>query len=200
MMMGGLRSAMVRRTVFNPQPVFTETYAGAQIAGNAGNIFTVNINQIPQIAQYSGLYNQYRIISAKVMILPEFNSFEGAAIPALVGTSMPRIAYAIQDTPLAAAPLNEAQVLQDNGARVRTLKDKLVIRFRPKPERTNSAGGVEVVERPKTNPFLSFAQAGQVDPTHYGVHYWISSQLGGTGHVPNFSVYYKVTFQLRDPK
>lgn len=197
--MGGLRSAMIRRTVFNPQPIFTETYQGTQIAGNAGNIFTVNINQVPQLAQYSGLYNQYRIISAKVMLLPEFNSFDGAIGAGLTGTSMPRIAYSIQDTPALAAPLNEAAVLSDNGARVRTLKDKLVIRFRPQPERLTQAGGVEVIER-KSNSFLTFAQAGQVDPPHYGVHYWISSQLGGTAHPPNFSVYYKLTFQLRDPK
>lgn len=199
MMMVPRGVARIRRTAFNPLPTFTETYFGGQIAGNAGGNFTVNMNLLPQYLQYAGLYNQYKILAAKVMILPEFSSFEGAAVPALNGTSMPRLVYAVNDTPALAAPLNEAEVLQDNGCRIRTLKDKIVIRFKPHPERLTQAGGVEVVER-KSNPFLSFAQAGQIDPVHYGVSYWISSQLGGTAHPPNFSIYYKLTFQLRDPK
>lgn len=191
------RPRQFRRAVFNPMPTFTETYIDTRIQANAGGQFTTRINKLPQVGQYSGLYNQYKIASVKVMILPTFTDFDGTSTTG-PGHTAPRLVYAINDTPNTPAPTLENQVLTDNGCRILTLDKKVVIRFKPVPERTTSAGGVE--ERAKSSPWLSFAKAGQVDPTHWGVDYFITADnLGGDTPI-FFDVYYKVTFQLRDPK
>lgn len=178
-------------------PTFTETYADTRIAGNLGGQFTTVINKLPQVSQYSGLYNQYKILSCKVMILPTYTSFGGEST-AGPGHTAPRLVYAINDTPNTPAPTAEAQVLTDNGCRIRTLDKKTVIRFTPAPERTSSATGVEI--REAKSAWLSFAKPGQVDPTHWGIDYFITADnIGGVSPIL-FDVYYKVTFQLRDPK
>jgi len=180
-------------------PTFTETYAAPRISVNAGGQFTTAINLLPQVGQYSGLYQQYKIIAMKVMILPQFTDYEGNAGIPLVGASAPRLVYVVNDTPNGPAPVSEAAVLTDNGCRIITLNKKTVIRCKPVPERVTSPTGVEM--RDRVSPWLSFAKPGQVDPTHWGIDYFISGDLagGGTGN-PKFDIYYKITFQLRDPK
>lgn len=187
----------LRRT-FNPSPSFTETFKVADINVNAGDVFRVAIDQLPQLAQYAGLYNQYKINSLKVMIYPQYNSFDGVQAAGVTGTTMPRIAYAINDTPDVAAPTTENDLLSDNGVRVRTLKDKLTIRCVPKPQRPNATLGVEVIDQ--KSPFFTFATAGQTNPVYSGISYWISADTLVGFTPPRFDVYYKVTFTLRDPK
>lgn len=184
------------RSVFNPSPTFTETFAVSSIQGNTGGVFRVNIAQLPQVAQYSGLYNQYKINSLKVMIVPDYNSFEGAQVQ--TGPGMGRIAFAINDTPDVAAPANESDILSDNGVRIRTITDKLAIRCSPKPQRPNAGLGVEVIDQ--RSPFFTFAGAGQTNPVYSGISYWLSNVNVGGGDALRFNVYYKVTFTLRDPK
>jgi len=183
---------------FNPSPTFIETFPAGSISINAGNVFRVNIGQLPQLAQYQALYNQYKINSLKVMLLPQYNSYDGIQGPGATGTTMPRIAYAINNTPDVPVPVSEADLLSDNGARIRTFKDKLVMRCNPKPQRPNAALGVEVVD--VKSPFFTFAGAGQTNPVYSGISYWISADtlLGFTP--PVFDVFYKVSFTLRDPK
>lgn len=185
----------LRRT-FNPQPTFTETFAMPTIVGNTGGVFRVQINNIPQLAQYSALYNQYKINTLKVMILPDYNSYDGSQ--PLGGTTLPRISYAINDTPDVTAPLSEADVLSDNGVRVRSMSTKLTIRCNPKPQRPNATLGVEVIDA--KSPFFTFATPGQTNPIYTGISYWIAHATAGGQPAANFQVYYKVTFTLRDPK
>lgn len=191
---------VVRRKVmrgFNPNPMFTETFVAGTVAGNSGGIFNVSINQMPQVTQYSALYNQYKITSLKVMLVPDLNSFDGTQT--LNGAGMPRIAYAINDTPDDPPPVTENDILSDNGCRIRTLTSKLAIRCSPKPQRPNASLGVEVIDT-RSSPYFTFAQAGQTNPVYSGIAYWISQILSGGAVVNRFHVYYKVTFMLRDPK
>lgn len=178
-------------------PTFTETYADTRIQANAGGQFTTRINKLPQVGQYSGLYNQYKILSVKVMLLPTYTSFGGEST-AGPGHTAPRLVYAINNTPNTPAPTLESQILTDNGCRIRTLDKKTVIRFVPAPERTTSMNGVEV--REAKSAWLSFAKVGQTDPTHWGVDYFITADNLGGDTPLFFDVYYKVTFMLRDPK
>jgi len=197
----GRRAAVVKRkirSIYNPSPTFTETFKVSDITLNTGSVFRVRIDQIPQLAQYSALYNQYKINSLKVMILPQYNSFDGVQAGGSTGITMPRIAFAINNTPDVVAPATENDLLSDNGVRIRTLKDKMTLRCLPKPQRPNQAGGVEVIDA--TSPFFTFAGAGQTNPTYSGISYWISGDTLLGFAPPQFDIYYKVTFTLRDPK
>lgn len=209
---GGLRRAGYKRraiyrsiATINPTPTFTETYFVPQaptILGNAGGNFSVSISQVPQIAQYSNLYRQYRINWVKVMLFPELSGdsvdVNSIYMQNAVGgnaAGKPRIAYAINDTPNLPVPLAESDVLTDNGCKVKTLGSKWSVSFKPCVDATVSAAGVGV--RQRLQPWLSFAAAGQVDPQHYGVSYWIT-HYQAAGAVQTFRVYYKVNFSLRD--
>ena len=70
---------VVRRRVLNPRPTFVETFKSSDpivlTPGNgAGKAFKVRITDIPQIANYTNLYTQYRINWFKVMLVPKFNT------------------------------------------------------------------------------------------------------------------------------
>jgi len=187
----------------NPTPVFTETYTLTSLAPNAGGVFRFSMDQIPQLAQYSGLYQKYRILRASVHLLPEYNSFEQNAAENNAALSrsyfgLSRVAWATNDTPNTAAPANETSVLQDNGARVKALSTGGIrMSCRPVPS-TNDSNNVAMTFSKK---YINFNNSGPNAP-HSGIAYWLTQQVTGAAPaaVNVAIVYVKLTFQLADPR
>lgn len=202
----GMKRQIVRRA-FNPSPVFTESYVdSAHLTVNNGFLLTTDIGKIPQIAQYSALYTKYKILSAKWMLMPYYSggSADQNAVSYNNSQGQPfsadaRVVYAIQDSPNQVAPASENIVLEDNGCRIRMVKNKLAIRCRPVPDLQLQNG---IFETQRTSPFINFdTTGGSPPPRHYGVVGWISQPTSGS-HVmaQQYVVYCKITFQLKDPR
>jgi len=205
---GAMGGIVRRRRLYNPTPTFTETYKSGLVTANTGGQFTARISDIPQIADYLALYNQYRINWIKVMLIPDFgsadpNTYSQNFVGGIPSVANARIAWAINDTPNLPNPVSEADVLTDNGAKIKTLTNKWQQSFKPRPDKfTGTAvGGSGVAVREKFNQWLSFAEPAfpANNPIHRGVSYWISA-LSATGGDQAYHVYYKVNFSLRDPK
>lgn len=205
----GVRRRMAR---FNPTPTFVETFSKSAIvipggAGGIGGVFAARITDIPQIAQYANLYKQYRINWIKVMIIPDYNynasDRNAAQYNATIPTGyvgMSRIAWAVNDSPALVAPANEAQLLEDNGCKVRSVGTKWAQSFKPVPDvSTVSNTGGNIAVRQKYKQFFNFdtVTTGN-NPLHYGVSYWLTHLNPGLD--VGYNVYYKVSFSLRDPQ
>lgn len=196
----------IMRRVVNPSPTFTETYYAGLIQTNVGGQFNARISDIPQIADYTNLYNQYRINWMKIMVLPDFvgsdpNTYAQNFVGGVPAVANARIAYVINDTPNLPAPVNEADVLTDNGSRIKMLTNKFTVSFRPRPDKftADAIGGAGVAVREKNRSWLSFADIAGNNPVHRGVNYWISALAAGGG-AQAYQVYVKINFSLRDPK
>lgn len=193
---------MVRRVVMRT-PTFTETVQAVGPVSNTGGVFAVRMDDIPQLPQYQALYRQYRINWVKVILVPILNSYEGNQNPTLVGQALPRICYAINDTPQVVPPVNEQTLLEDNGCKIKTLVTKWSCSFRPTPNlEVADAGnpGSLIPLRLQKRPWLNFASQGNLNPLHYGISYFISQSLGAGAAPGTFGAYYKINFSLRDPQ
>jgi len=187
----------------NPQPVFTETYTFPSLLSGAGGVFKFSMDQIPQLTQYSNLYQKYRILKASIHLLPEFNSFdqnqaENNAALSRTYYGLSRVAWSVNDTPNITGPANELAVLQDNGARIKTLMGNGVrMSCRPVPN-VSDANGVEMTFKRK---YINFEASGPNVP-HSGISYWISQLVSSVdGSTNNVAIcYVKLTFQLADPR
>lgn len=186
----------------NPAPVFTETYTLTSLTPNAGGVFKFSMDQVPQLAQYTNLYQKYRILRASIHLLPEFNSFDQNQAENNVALSrssfgLSRIAWSINDTPNVAGPVNELAVLQDNGSRVRAIGTNGVrMSCRPVPN-VSDATGVEMTFK---NKYINF-EASAPNAAHTGISYWLTQLATGTPGTENVAiVYVKLTFQLADPR
>jgi len=206
--------ARLFRALANPQPTFTETFRPSPntIQPNVGQLFTGNIGGLPQYAQYTNLYNQYRINWVKVMLIPDFNTAAAdentalfnATVPGTPAVGMARIVWAIQNTPLvnpaAGIPANEAVVLQDNGCKISTLATKWSCSFKPVVATQITSGtGVTSLAKMRMKPFLNFTGNPLTETIHYGVQAFITQAVSLAPPV-NYNVYYKINFTLRDPK
>lgn len=198
---GMKRRAYRRRT---PIHTFTELFEAGTVQVGTGGTWKVAFNSLPQASQYSNLFKQFCIKRFQVMLLPTFNSND----PSLVvsGTEMPRLAYAINDSPMLQDPINELSVLTSNGAKVITAGHKTTITCVPKPDIYSAALGkpdpVPVATRWRGNVWLN-TDAAEVgfsgtSVQHSGISYWLS---GGPLSIPytQYNVYYKLTVALRDP-
>lgn len=203
----------LRRRVLNPTPTFVETFAKSAITITAGNggiggVFASRITDVPQLAQYSNLYKQYRINWIKVMLIPDYNynsvDRNAAQYNATIPTGyvgMSRIAYAINDSPALVNPANENAVLEDNGCKIKTIGAKWSQSFKPVPDvgalATGAANPVGARQRFKQWFNFDTVTTGN-NPLHYGISYWITHLNPGLD--VNYNVYYKVNFSLRDPQ
>lgn len=187
----------IRPSMMSRLPTVTETFTRtAPVTSNLGGVFKIAIDEIPQLAQYTNLYRQYRINWVKFMLVPNYNSFDGTgAAPGVV--AMSRIAWAINDTPRVVPPISESDVLEDNGSKVRTLASTWSASCKPVADVSlSTATGLVPVKASRR--FYNFLPAGQ-NPDHGGISYWITT-AAASGSFSQFNVYVKVNFSLRDPQ
>lgn len=195
---------MYRKKRMNPVPTFTETYTIPVIntgtTGTAAGLLATAMDQIPQWTDYQALYNQYCIRSAQFIIMPEYDQYDSnnSATATTAAVTAPRLVYAINDSAQQVAPTSEVQVLQDNGAKIRTLDRPIKIRCRPVAQvaTTDSNGNPQFETR--RSRWLSFQNAGTA---HSGVAWALTQTIPNSVlGLPAMKVYVKVTFSLRDPK
>lgn len=189
-----------RARVIARVPSFTETISAGTVAGNSGGVFTASIDLLPQLAQYSNLYRQYKLNWVKVMLIPNFSEADSSQF--LSQSGLPRIAWAVNTTPGVAVPASEAQLLEDNGSKIRPITTQWSASFKPTPNIAvaDIVGGGAIPTRMPRNTFLNFLPAGTPNPEHYGISYWLSNISAGGAPGLRFNVYYKVNFSLRDPQ
>lgn len=192
----------------NPQPIFTESYlltdGTAQpytLAPNAGGVLTVNMDNLPQLAQYSALYQKYRILKAKFICIPTWNTASAdanserpAGAQQYVGLS--RVVYAVNNSPNLTVPVNETEVLTDNGCKIVSGSPKLVMHCRPTPQTEDSVGNRFSMR----GRYINFENAGNAP--HYGITWFHTQPVFpvGQGFGTPYLVYVKLTFQLGDPR
>jgi len=202
-----------RTLQFNPRPIFTETYRMGtadplrpyyQLDSNAGGILTANIGQMPQLAQYSALYTKYKILRVRFILLPQYNTEASDGNAAIFNQSTPisnfgmgRIVTAVNNSPQQINPINENDVLEDNGCLIHSGKSKIVLGCKPVPNLLD-ANNVALSER---NKFINFNNPVAPEVDHYGIRWWYTLPTSTTNpvNIPYF-VYCKLTFQLSDPR
>lgn len=193
----GLGKFMMKKRLLRKFPTFTETYKLSNaLAPNVGGIFSSAISDLNavQYNSYQALYRQYRINWVKFTVIPTFNSYDPNAatvVPAQF-QAMPRMAWVVNDTPGLAPPATEAELLEDNGAKIKALVTKWSQSCKPVPDQTTGA----VQMRRAYAPWLNFTNAAE--PRHYGVSYYLTQNLAPGVHI-TYDVFVKINFSLRDP-
>lgn len=204
-----------RARMFNPQPIFTETFDAGSVGmlyspptatNTYAGLLTMTISSVPQISQYRNLYQKYRILKAVWLFVPRWGSCDPNTAQAGIASnptywSQTRIVYAINDTPAQSVPSSESAVLQDNGCKIRTMNSMLKISHRPVPDLKDSNGAQLSLKQ----KYINFATGAQPDVNHYGVSYFLtcpdySASSGTTIVPPRWDVFCKLTFQLADPR
>lgn len=219
-----LRAA--RRVNTNSSQVFTETFkastecygvnAQGEVAipattSGVGVKLLAQMNRVPQVQQYGNLYQSYKILRVKFLVVPKWTgeAYNEASIGTGAGlgiTETPRFAYAINDNDQSlAAPLNELSVLQNNGCKVRLFNKPVSITIRPKPMLE------QVVNQPLVGTsFVNTYQKGgqwiEFDGTgttvqHIGIDGFFSAQNNlVNGFINLADIYVSVSFVCRDPR
>jgi len=196
-----------RRMMFNPQPTFTETYNYGTLQANAGFLLTANVDSLPQLAQYTGLYQQYRITRCQFILMPNwtggtdqnqaiFNAASGPVVPpGLSSAGTLRMVSVIDSSPDQSVPVSENAVLQENGCKIRFVDKMAKLVCVPVPD-LKDANGNQLTLRNKFQNFTS------PNIAHYGIRGWLSQpfSVGTSANAMIVTVYAKLTFQLREPR
>lgn len=185
-------------------PTFTETVALATIntgtTGTYAELLKVSMDMIPQYTDYQNLYNQFCIRSAQFILMPEYDQYDAnnSSAAAVAAVTAPRFVYAINDSAQQATPTTEADVLSNNGCKIRMLDKPFRIRCSPVAQVGLTDSNANLVYESKRNRWLSF---GVASTAHVGVAYALTQTNPNTTlALPGVKVYAKITFSLRDPK
>lgn len=196
---------------YNPRPVFTETCrlsvvdtsppVNYQMNSNSTGQLRVQMDMLPQLAQYSALYQKYRILKVTYLCLGTFNTQASdvnvaqSNISTAVSYGMGRIAHVIQSSPSVPLPTSEQSVLTCNGVKVISARPKFTITHRPVPNILDANGN----EISMKSPYLQFVSAGFNIP-HGAVNWSYILPSSNPAFDPLYAVYAKITFQLSDPR
>lgn len=199
--MGAARMRLGWRS--RPTPVFTESFVGPTINyGGAGvnaqvQLIQNNLGQIPQVADYTALYNQYQIKRVTAIFVPSYDTYQAGTPTGATTVAAPRMVYAIQDTAQQVNPTSESDVLQDNGAKIRMFDRPVKVSWRPVAAAADALvqGGFASVNR-KYQWYGTTSTAVQ----HNGLAVAFTTSLAPAGNPVLAQVYYKITFALKDPK
>lgn len=206
-----MRRRVPRTLRFNPQPVFTETCrltvvdtsppVNYQMNSNSTGQLRVQMDMLPQLSQYSALYQKYRILKVTYLCLGTFNTQASdvnvaqSNISTAVSYGMGRIAHVIQSSPSVAPPTSENSVLICNGARVISARPKFQITHKPVPNILDANGN----QLSMKSPWLQFVNSGFNIP-HGAVNWSYILPSSNPAFDPLYAVYAKITFQLADPR
>lgn len=185
-------------------PTFTETVALTDLTtgttGTRAGLLAVAMNSIPQYTDYQALYNQYCIRSVQFILMPEFDQYDSnnSSTATVSAVTAPRFVYSINDSAQQITPASEADVLQDNGAKIRMLDKPIRIRCRPVAQVAFTDSNGNPTYETRKSRWLSLANAGTA---HSGVAWALTQTVPNSVlSLPAVKVYAKITFSLRDPK
>lgn len=196
---------------YNPRPVFTETCrltvintsppVNYQMNSNQTGQLRVNMDMLPQLAQYSALYQKYRILKVQYLCLATWNTQSSdinvaqSNLSTGVTYGMGRIVTVIQSSPGVPSPGSETDVLTCNGAKVIAAGPKFTITHRPVPNLLDSSGSRITMK----SPFIDFVTTG-FNTEHGYVNWSYTLPSSNPALDPLYAVYAKITFQLADPR
>lgn len=201
-MMGGFKG--LQRT-FTEVAQLSDLIVSQTSSGTVpGQTWAIAAASIPQFGQYKSLYNEYKILKIRFTYVPHFGGadqnqqmYNSGAGGTYAG--IPTIAYAVQRDASSLAPLNELEVVTQNGCRVGSLRKVMNVTVsKPQPEIyvSTSAGGTS-----------SWEQTGWLDTNsgantaHFGVQTFLTDLTSNLA--PGYSiarVYAHITFALRSSK
>lgn len=209
-----IRSKVNRRVMRSrvSYPTFTETWAASSITTSGTTAFGVlqsAANSIPQMADYSKLFRQFRILRNEWILVPRATSLdpntqEGNAFSGAPNTNNGRFVYAINDTAGQAAPTTELEVLTDNGCKILSAVRTAPIRIRhvPVPDLSVAAPSAffsSYMNKKRTwlNTDAAGNQGSGTGVLHGAVAYALT--MPQTANMTVFDVYCKTTIQFKDP-
>lgn len=160
------------------------------------------MDMLPQLTQYSSLYQKYKILSVTYLCLATWNTeaSEINAAQANLATAVTygqgRIVHVIQSSPGVPLPVNEDSVLTCNGSKVITAGPKFQITHKPVPNLLDSSGTQATNVK---SPFINFVTTG-FNVEHGAVNWSYTLPSSNPALDPLYAVYAKITFQLSDPR
>ena len=206
-----MRRPRANPRAYNPQPVFTETCrlqvintspgVNYQMNSNQTGQLRVNMDMLPQLSQYSALYQKYRILRVQYICLATWNTQSSdinaaqSNLSTAVTYGMGRIAYVVQSSPGVPAPGSENDVLTCNGAKIISAGPKFTINTRPVPNLLDSTGSRITMK----SPFIDFVTSG-FNTEHGYVNWSYTLPSSNPALDPLYVIYAKITFQLSDPR
>lgn len=179
-------SLLIKRTV--------KAYDG-DITGEQGLAFQFNLSALPNVGEFTNLFDRYKITGVKLRIMFLANSNDTGVTSAL---SIPLIHY-INDLDDAAPPTSENEILQKNFLKTRRLDEPFTYFLKPKATS-------EVYASPSSTGY-SVAKSMWIDGNspnipHFGFKAWIGNgpatpSQQNLGRLKVYATYYVA---LKDPQ
>lgn len=174
------------------------TSLGVAQPASVASVFAFNL--IPNVAEFTALYDQYKITGAKVVLTPALS--EGINSPLFGSTSTLGFSpvNSVIDYDDSTAPTSEAELLE-YGSHKQTAPFKKHVRYlKPKVLQQIYQSSLSTAYRPISNQWLSTSSSSSVP--HYGIKYWISAPNtpSGTAGSMTYKMYVTLYFACKNVK
>lgn len=174
--------------------------------GGAGGALSFSLGDVPNVAEFQGLFDMYKITGVKLRFRPEYNTFQAPLPDETAGpnpvfqagntTSIPQISMVV-DYNDANVPLAVSTLEQYTNCMRRMGNKPWSLFLRPKP-RVPVLGALgttlgNAYMTMKRAPWLDTATSTGLTVPHYGVKYWCDAAVNPPtiwGQIRVYAVYY----------
>lgn len=177
----------------------TATISAAGIATPIATAHSFQLNQLPGVAEFQSLFDQYKITGAKISYTPAAS--EGILTPqasASAALGYSRV-HSVIDYDDASAPTSEDQLLE-YGSHKSTAPFQTHTRYiKPKVLHEIYRSAVTTAYAPRSSTYLDLTNA---DVPHYGVKVWVSAPntFFGTANTISYKVYMTLYFTCKNTR
>lgn len=177
----------------------TATISTGGIATPIATAHTFSLAQLPGVADFTGLFDQYKITGAKISYTPAAS--EGILTPqasASAALGYSRV-HSVIDYDDSTAPASEDQLLE-YGSHKSTAPFQTHTRFlKPKILQEIYRSGISTSYAPKGNVYLDMSTT---DVPHYGLKVWVSAPntFFGTANTISYKVYLTLYFTCKNTR
>lgn len=160
----------------------------AAAGGFAGQLMTFKLNDLNNAASFKALFDLYKLTGVKVKIVPKFNVSDPTSVAnhnTQAGT-LPMLYIAPNRDPYVPAPINAADILNDDGCRIIRLTRPINLYLKAPKAQVTTGGGDQVPMSwgvgSKWQPWLTTGGNGQsIDQSgieHFGYRTLIENGVG----------------------
>lgn len=180
--------------------ISTITQSWNQTTGTGVNIagaYTFSLSQLPNVSDFSNLYDQYKITGAKLSFTPGQTEYIGNVLSGQTGAQAFNKFHSVIDYDDAVVPSSENDLLQ-YGSLKSTQGGRTHTRFiKPKILQEVYRSAISTAYNPISNRFLDM---NYTDVPHYGIKVWSSAPVSPASCALTYNVYLTLYFTCKNTR
>lgn len=158
----------------------------SQTSAGTGFAYSFQLSDLSNYAEFTGLFQEFRIVGIRFKIIPQMNNNPAGATTA--GTTAPGSYFVVFDPDDATNPATEDTMLESEGCLIRPFYKPTTLFVKPMANPAYYDTAITTGYGMKYAPWLSTSFGSGIN--HYGIKVWLQQSVTNMYNIKIYATYY----------